>query len=325
MNSHNSLRRLRRTPQLREIFQETRLNSSEWIYPIFVKEAGTDKEPISSMPGQFRHTLESLKSLADEIAEAGVKSVLIFGLPATKDDSATSSRNENGIVQQAIRQLKKQNPNLVVMTDVCVCAYTPHGHCGVLKDTAIDNDATLPLLAEMAVSHAQSGADIVAPSSMMDGQVAALRCALNRSGLPDTAIMGYSIKYSGPYYGPFRDAADSAPSFGDRSSYQHDSANPRHSMRELKEDIEEGADLVMVKPGLSYLDVIYRARQATDLPLAVYSVSGEYSMIKAAAERGWIDEKAAALETLRAFKRAGADLVITYFAVQACQWIKNQS
>ncbi|HEY3781481.1 MAG TPA: porphobilinogen synthase [Fimbriimonadaceae bacterium] len=323
--NHNNLRRLRRTPQLREIFEETRLNASEWIYPIFVKEGAAEKESINSMPGQFRHSLESLKSLSDEIAEAGVKSVLLFGLPSSKDEAATSSRAENGIVQQAIRQLKKQNPDLVVMTDVCVCAYTPHGHCGVVKGEAIDNDATLPLLAEMAVSHAQSGADIVAPSSMMDGQVAALRCALNRSGLLDTAIMGYSIKYSGPFYGPFRDAADSSPSFGDRSSYQHSSANPRHSMRELKEDIEEGADLVMVKPGLSYLDVIYRARQATDLPLAVYSVSGEYSMIKAAAERGWIDEKAAALETLRAFKRAGADLVITYFAVQACQWIKSQS
>jgi porphobilinogen synthase len=309
---------------MREVFKETRLSVSDLIYPIFVREGIEGKEPISSMPGQYRHSLESLRELLADIRQAGVKSVLLFGLPKSKDDQAVASRDENGIIQQAIKLIKAESPELIVITDVCVCAYMPHGHCGALIGDCIDNDASLPLLSAMAVSHAKAGADIVAPSAMMDGQVGALRTALDTAGFTDTAVMGYSMKFAGAFYGPFREAADSAPSSGDRSSYQHDFANPRHAQRELLDDIKEGADILMVKPGLSYLDMVYRARQLTDLPLAVYSVSGEYSMIKAASERGWLDEKRIVLETLTAFKRAGADLIITYFALEAALWINTQ-
>ena len=322
---HERLNRLRRTKALRDMFTETRLHAADLVYPVFVREGLSGKEPIASMPGQFRHSLESLKLLTDEVAESGVKSVLLFGLPESKDEHASMSRAESGIVQKAIRQIKAQNSDLVVITDVCICAYTPQGHCGVLRDREIDNDATLPLLAGMALSHAQAGADIVAPSSMMDGQVGALRCNLDRSGFASVAVMGYSMKFSSAFYGPFRDAARSAPAFGDRASYQHDFANSRHARRELLDDVSEGADIVMVKPGLSYLDLVFRARQLTDRPLAAYSVSGEFSMIKAAAEKGWLEERSVVLETLTAFKRAGADLIITYFALDAAKWIKTQS
>ncbi|HWA84036.1 MAG TPA: porphobilinogen synthase, partial [Fimbriimonadaceae bacterium] len=230
---------------------------------------------------------------------------------------------EEGVVPEAIKAIKDAAPDLIVMTDVCVCAYTPHGHCGVLRGQEIDNESTLPLLAEMALSHARAGADVVAPSSMMDGQVGALRTALNQNGLNSVAVMAYSSKFSSGFYGPFREAADSAPSFGDRASYQHDFANPRHARRELQHDEEEGADILMVKPGLAYLDIVKIAREQSDLPIAAYSVSGEYSMIKAAAERGWLDEKRIVLETLTAFRRAGADLVITYFAKEATQWLNE--
>jgi porphobilinogen synthase len=275
------------------------------------------------MPGQFRHSLAALPSLAKQVEDSGVPSVLVFGIPSTKDDRATSAIRKDGVVQQAIKAIKHASPSIVVMTDVCICAYTPHGHCGVLRDQAIDNDATLPLLSAMAVSHAEAGADVVAPSSMMDGQVSALRCALMQSGMDETAIMGYSAKFASGFYGPFREAADSAPSFGDRASYQHDPANIRHARREILQDVEEGADILMVKPGLAYLDVVRMAREISDLPLAAYSVSGEYSMTKAAAERGWLDEKRIALETLTAFRRAGADLIITYYALEAANWLKD--
>lgn len=319
----NRLRRMRRTEALRSLVRETHIEASDLIYPIFVREGQTDPEPISSMPGQSRLPVSHLADEAKRIQDLGVGAILIFGLPTHKDEAASSSRDPNGVVQNAIRSIKSATPNLVVMTDVCVCAYTPHGHCGVLKGNEIDNDASLPLLANMAVSHAQAGADVVAPSSMMDEQVLALRTALNQNGLKDTAVMAYSAKFSSAFYGPFREAADSAPSFGDRASYQHDYANARHARRELLMDVEEGADILMVKPGIAYLDIVLRARELSDLPIAAYAVSGEYSMIKAAAERGWLDEKKIVLETLTAFRRAGADLIITYHAKEAAEWLNN--
>jgi porphobilinogen synthase len=316
------LRRLRRTPQLRDLMRETTLRAKDLIYPIFVREGIREAEPIESMPGQFRLPLSSIGNAACEAYEAGVGAILFFGLPKSKDEKASESYNPNGIVQNAIRAAKESCPELVVMTDVCVCAYTPHGHCGILKGEEIVNDDTLPILAEMAVSHARAGADVVGPSSMMDCQVLALREGLDQAGFQNTAVMAYSAKFASAYYGPFRDAADSSPSFGDRSSYQHDYANLRHARMELESDIDEGADILMVKPGLAYLDVIRMAREISDLPIAAYNVSGEYSMVKAAAERGWLDEKKIVLETLTAFKRAGANLVITYHAKDAARWIR---
>ncbi len=317
----NRLRRLRRTETLRAIVRETHVAPDDFIYPIFVREGITEAEPIESMPGQSRLPLSQVAQVAHDLKSVGVRSVLVFGLPSLKDEAASSSRDANGIVPRAVKALKDADPELVVMTDVCVCAYMTHGHCGVLRGETVDNDATLPLLAEMAVAHAAAGADVVAPSSMMDEQVGALRTALNQTGHQDVALMAYSAKYSSGFYGPFREAADSAPSFGDRASYQHDFANPRHARRELLRDVEEGADILMVKPGLAYLDIILRARELSDLPIATYSVSGEYSMIKAAAERGWLDERKIVLETLTAFRRAGADLVITYYAKEASKWL----
>jgi len=314
---------MRRTESLRALVRETHVQPSDLIYPIFVREGQTEPEPILSMPGQSRLPLSSLAAEAKKIHALGVGAILIFGLPTHKDEEASSSSDPNGIVQNAIRTIKDATPDLVVMTDVCVCAYTPHGHCGVLNGHIVDNEASLPLLANMAVSHAQAGADVVAPSSMMDEQVGAIRTALNENGLRDTAVMAYSAKFSSAFYGPFREAADSAPSFGDRASYQHDYANARHARRELLQDIEEGADILMVKPGIAYLDIVLRARELSDLPIAAYAVSGEYSMIKAAAERGWLDEKKIVLETLTAFRRAGADLVITYHAKEAAEWLNN--
>ena len=319
----NRLRRMRRTESLRRLVRETTVRPSDLIYPIFVREGQTEPEPILSMPGQSRLPVGHLADAAKEIQDLGVGAVLLFGLPSHKDEAASSSRAQNGVVQQAIRAMKISAPELVVMTDVCVCAYTPHGHCGVLKGEEIDNDSSLPLLAQMALSHAQAGADVVAPSSMMDGQVGALRELLVAEGFSHTPVMAYSAKFSSAFYGPFREAADSAPSFGDRASYQHDFANARHAQRELLDDIDEGADILMVKPGIAYLDIVLRARELSDLPIAAYAVSGEYSMIKAAAERGWLDEKKIVLETLTAFRRAGADLVITYHAKEAAKWLSN--
>ncbi len=317
------LRRMRRTPSLRSLVRETSVQASDLIYPIFVREGQTEAEPIVSMPGQSRLPLDQLPELAKQVTDLGLGAILIFGLPSHKDEAASTSYAENGVVQEAIRTIKATAPDLVVMTDVCVCAYMTHGHCGVLDGTSVDNEATLPLLSKMAVSHAAAGADVVAPSSMMDEQVGAIRAALNSNGYRDTAVMAYSAKFSSAFYGPFREAADSAPSFGDRASYQHDYANARHARRELLQDISEGADILMVKPGIAYLDIVLRARELSDLPIAAYAVSGEYSMIKAAAERGWLDEKKIVLETLTAFKRAGADLIITYHAKEAAAWLNN--
>lgn len=317
------LRRLRRTPALRRLCSETRLHPADLIYPMFVTETATEPEPITSMPGQFRYPVDHLPEALEDVRDAGVGAVLLFGLPKEKDDLATSSRAEDGVVQRAIRSAKEHWPECVVITDVCVCAYTPHGHCGVISGQEVDNDATLDILAEMALSHAQAGADIVAPSSMMDGQVWALRDRLDEADYGQTAVMGYSAKFASAYYGPFREAADSAPSFGDRASYQHDAANRRHALREICSDTDEGADILMVKPALAYLDIIREVRDASDLPLAVYNVSGEYAMVKAAAERGWIDGKRIVLETMTAFKRAGADLIITYHAKEVARWLKD--
>jgi len=317
------LRRLRRTPALRNLVKETRVHKSDLIYPIFVSETATEPEPISSMPGQYRLPLSSVGATAKMAAEAGIGAILIFGLPKSKDDQATPSYDKDGIVQHAIQEAKNAEPDLVVATDVCVCAYTPHGHCGVLHGNEVANDETLDLLARMAVSHAEAGADIVGPSSMMDHQVRALRQGLDSAYLSQTTIMAYSSKFASAFYGPFRDAADSAPTFGDRQSYQHDPANLRHARRELQADVQEGADILMVKPGLAYLDVVRLARETSDLPVAVYNVSGEYAMVKAAAERGWLDERRIVLETLLAFRRAGADLIITYHALEASLWLND--
>jgi len=319
----NRLRRLRRTEALRHLVRETRLRAGDLIYPIFVSETATGPEPIPSMPGQSRLDIASVADKAKEVQDKGVGALLIFGLPAAKNDDATSARTDDGIVPQAIRAAKAAAPDLVVMTDVCVCAYTPHGHCGVLHGHEIDNDRTLPLLTDMALSHARAGADVVAPSSMMDHQVGALREGLDANGFKEIAVMGYSAKFASGFYGPFRDAADSAPAFGDRASYQHDPANLRHARREILADVEEGADILMVKPGIAYLDIVRLARETSDLPIAAYNVSGEYSMVKAAAERGWLDERRIVLETLTAFRRAGADLVITYHALEAASWLND--
>lgn len=315
------LRRLRRTAVLREMFRETSVEPRHLVLPVFVREGIVDPEPIESMPGQFRQSLASLPSQANELRLAGVPAVLLFGLPTHKDAQGSSSADPEGVVPHAIRVLKQANPDLIVITDVCLCAYTDHGHCGVLNGTSLDQAATLPLLAETARVHAAAGADIVAPSSMVDGQVGVLRTALDVDGHSEVAVMGYSAKFASGFYGPFREAADSAPSFGDRATYQHDPANRRHALREVRQDEVEGADILMVKPGLAYLDILSSVRQATDLPLAVYNVSGEYSMVKAAAERGWIDERRIVLEQLLAFRRAGADLILTYHALDAARWL----
>jgi porphobilinogen synthase len=303
--------------------RETHVSIDDLIYPIFVGEGLSTPEPIESMPGISRLPLTSVAAEAREIEKLGIRAVLVFGVPSDKDDVATSALRSEGVVQSAIAIIKKAASSLVVITDVCVCAYMTHGHCGVVRGGRVDNEETLPILAEMALTHAQAGADIVAPSSMMDKQVHALREKLNGSGFQEVGIMAYSSKFASAFYGPFREAADSAPSFGDRSSYQHDFANPRHAKRELRHDEDEGADILMVKPGLAYLDIVKLAREISDLPIAAYSVSGEYSMIKAAAERGWLDEKKIVLETLTAFKRAGADLIITYFAKETAKWLND--
>ena len=318
------IRRLRRTPQLRALVRETHINISSLIYPIFVEEGTKERKPVESMPGIYRYPTELLPLLIQEAAEAGIGGVLLFGIPAHKDAVGSSAYDDNGITQQAIRLIKEKYPELTVIADVCLCEYTDHGHCGVVHDGEIVNDETLPLLAKTAVSFAKAGADIIAPSDMMDGRVAAIRSALDEAGFADIPIMSYSAKYASGYYSPFRDAADSAPCFGDRRSYQMDPANGREALREIEDDISEGADIVMVKPALAYLDIISRARESFDLPLAAYNVSGEYSMVKAAAQNGWIDEKRIVLENLTAIARAGADIIITYHALDAAKWLKEE-
>ncbi len=317
------LRRLRRTEGLRALAREISLTPEDFIYPLFVRPGRNVREPISSMPGQFRLTVDRLEAEVEEIVRLGIRAVLLFGLAERKDPEAREAWEENGLVPQAVWRIKAIAPELVVITDVCVCAYTDHGHCGIVRDGRVDNDATLALLARMALAHAAAGADLVAPSAMMDGQVRAIREALDEAGFVDVGIMAYSAKFASAFYGPFREAADSAPRFGDRRSYQMDPPNAREALREIERDIAQGADIIVVKPALAYLDVIRRARERFDHPLAAYNVSGEYSMVKAAAQMGWLDEERAMMEILIAIKRAGADRIITYFAKEAARRLRR--
>ncbi len=317
------LRRLRSTRALRGLVRETRLAPADLILPMFVAHGTDRRERIEAMPGVDRLSIDHAVQEAGRAAELGLPAVLLFGLPAAKDEEGSGAWDEEGIVQLATRAIKEAYPDLLVITDVCLCEYTSHGHCGVVRsDGGVDNDATLELLARTAVSQARAGADIVAPSDMMDGRVGGLRSALDDEGLVETPILAYSAKFASAFYGPFREAADSAPAFGDRRSYQMDPANGEEALREARLDVEEGADIVMVKPALPYLDVIARIKQETSLPLAAYNVSGEYSMLKAAAAAGYLDEQAAVLEALTGIRRAGADIIITYHAKEAAQWLQ---
>ena len=320
------LRRLRRTEGLRSLFRQTRLSAGDFIYPIFVTEGDGGPQPVESMPGVFRQTLDSLNEVIDDVASLGIGAVILFGIPAGKDECGSSGLETEAIVPRAIRAIKARVPDMTVITDVCLCEYTSHGHCGVLdKDGRVDNDATLPLLARMAVLHAGAGADIVAPSDMMDGRVGAIRQSLDEAGMSHIPILAYSAKYASAFYGPFREAAGSTPEFGDRRGYQMDPANGREALREMDADIAEGADAVMVKPALAYLDIIRQSRDNYDLPVVAYNVSGEYAMVKATADRGWGDERRLTLEILTAIKRAGADAIITYHAREAARWLAGRS
>ena len=313
-------RRLRRNESLRRLVAENRLTVDSLVYPMFIEPGSDLEQPIEAMPGQSLLSPDRAAALATDAAALGIPAVLLFGRPRYKDDTGADAHASDGAVQEAIRRIKDANPNLTVITDVCLCAYTSHGHCGILDGDQIDNDRSVAALTEVALSHAAAGADIVAPSDMMDGRVGAIRQTLDDDGHLDTAIMAYSAKYASAFYGPFREAADSTPAFGDRRSYQMDPPNAREAMREIEIDILEGADIIMVKPALAYLDILAAARQRFDVPLAAYNVSGVYSMVKAAAERGWIDEQRVATETLTSISRAGAGIIITYWALDFARW-----
>jgi len=315
------LRRLRRTEALRQMVRETRLEIANLIYPLFVTQGNEVRQAIEAMPGIFRFSVDKLLEEVEEVASLGIPAVLLFGLPEAKDEVGSGAYEPKGIVQQAVKVIKEARPELVVIVDVCLCEYTSHGHCGVVIDGEVDNDKTVELLARTALSLAEAGADIVAPSAMMDGMVAAIRAKLDENGYQRIPIMSYAAKYASAFYGPFREAVECAPRFGDRRSYQMDPANVREALREVEQDIQEGADIIMVKPALAYLDVLSRVRAAFNHPLAAYNVSGEYSMVKAAAQNGWIDEKAVVLEILTAIKRAGADMIITYHAKEVSRWL----
>ena len=317
------MRRLRRSDATRRLVRETRLSSSDLIYPVFVDARISAREAIPSLPGICRFALAELEKEVVEISSLRIPAILLFGLPERKDSMATEAYAPNGIVQKAIRLVKKTDPQLAVISDVCLCQYTDHGHCGVVREGIIDNDETLELLSKIAISHAKAGADIVGPSAMMDGQVKAIRNGLDASGMNSTAIMGYSAKFASSFYGPFREAANSTPLWGDRRTYQMDPSNKNEALREIALDIEEGADIVMVKPALGYLDILCQARNQFDIPLAAFNVSGEYAMIKAAAAKGWLNEKAVALEVLMSMKRAGADMIISYFAKTIAQELRG--
>ena len=314
-------RRLRASENLRSMVRETRISKSDLIYPMFVVEGENIKNPVESMPSVYQYSLDRMDEILNEVEKSGISGILIFGVPKHKDEYATEAYNNNGITQQAVRYIKKNYPSLIIIAEVCLCEYTSHGHCGVVCGEKILNDETLPLLSKMAVSLAKAGADIIAPSDMMDGRVSAIRNALDENGFIDTPILSYSAKFASAYYSPFRDAAESAPEFGDRKTYQMDYANGREALREIADDISEGADMVMVKPALAYLDIIKSAREKFDLPLVAYNVSGEYAMVKAAAQNGWIDEKKIVSENMIAIKRAGADIIITYHALDVAKWI----
>src|ERR671922_86090 len=316
------LRRLRKTGVLRDLVRETRLTTADLVYPMFV-QLGEGRTPVEAMPGIERMSISHAVEEAGEAHALGIPAVLLFGIPAEKDEQASGAYDDEGVVQLAVQALKEAHPELLVITDVCLCGYTSHGHCGVVReDGAIDNDVTLELLAKTAISHAQAGADAVAPSDMMDGRVGALRSQLDAEGFTDLPIVAYSAKFASAFYGPFREAADSAPAFGDRRSYQMDPANADEAVREALLDVEEGADMVMVKPALPYLDVIRRVKEATRVPVAAYNVSGEYAMVKAAAAAGYLDEQATVLESITAIRRAGADIVITYHAKDVARWLR---
>jgi len=317
------LRRLRTNEAIRSLVRENRVSVSNLIYPLFVVEGKKIKQDISSMPGIHRFSPDMLEPEVKEIASLGIPAVILFGIPQHKDDVGSQAYTADGVVQQAIRMIKKAAPQLLIVTDVCLCEYTSHGHCGVIKGDCILNDETLPMLARMALSHVEAGADIVAPSDMMDGRVKTIRECLDSNGFSNIPILAYSAKYASGFYGPFREAAESTPQFGDRRSYQMDPPNAREAMREIEQDINEGADIIMVKPALPYLDIIRMARDRFNVPLAAYNVSGEYAMLKAAVQNGWLDEKRVVLEALTSIKRAGADIIITYFAREAARWLSS--
>ncbi len=315
---------MRRTTKFRDLVRETKLNVDDLVYPIFVKEGVSKPEAIDSMPGQYRLPIDATLTEVENLVSLGVSTVILFGIPKKKDAAGSAAYQDDGIVQQTVKKIKTSfSDQIIVMTDVCLCQYTDHGHCGVVEGGEILNDQSLKLLSQTAISHAESGADIVAPSAMMDGQVQAIRRGLDNSGHSNVAVMAYSAKQASCFYGPFRDAAYSTPAFGDRRSYQMDYSNPNEALREVELDIKEGADIVMVKPALAYLDLIRRVKDTFKMPTAAYSVSGEYSMIKAAGKMGWLDEKAATLEVLTAIKRAGADIILTYFAKEAAKWLQT--
>jgi porphobilinogen synthase len=316
-------RRLRRTEALRRLICETRLAVHDLVYPLFVMPGRGVKNPVRSMPGVFQLSVDELLRELATVVELGIPAVLLFGLPSVKDAHGSEAYAADGVVQTATRRIKDTHPELLVMTDVCLCEYTSHGHCGILEGQEVNNDLTLEALCRVALSHASAGADLVAPSDMMDGRIGAIRDALEESGYPQVAIMSYAAKYCSAFYGPFREAAESAPRFGDRRAYQMDVANRREALREVALDVDEGADIVMVKPALAYLDIIREVRDAFDLPVAAYNVSGEYAMIKAAAAQGWLDETRVMMETLTAMKRAGADMILTYFAKDAARLLRS--
>ena len=320
---HYRPRRLRRTENLRRMIRETRFTVDNLVYPMFVVPGDGVRNPVGSMPGVHQFSVDQLLKEIKSVVELNIPAVLLFGLPRSKDAEGSEAHAADGVVQQAVSTVKEEHPELVVITDVCLCEYTSHGHCGILSDTRVDNDATLEVLARVAVSHAEAGADMVAPSDMMDGRVAVIRERLDETGFDQVAIMAYSAKYCSAFYGPFREAAESAPQFGDRRAYQMDIANGLEAIREVALDVDEGADIVMVKPALAYLDIIRLVREEFDVPIAAYNVSGEYAMIKAAAAQGWIDEQRVMMETLTAIRRAGADLILTYFAKDAAKLLQS--
>ena len=321
MNMIQRPRRLRISEGMRDLVRETELSPRDFVYPIFVVPGEHIKEEIPSMPGCYHYSVDQVAALAREITALGIPAVEVFGLPEYKDEIGSSAWDMTSPVQRAIAAIKEAVPQLLVVGDVCLCQYTTHGHCGELRDRYVDNDATLPHLVQTAVSQARAGADIIAPSDMMDGRIAAIRAGLDSEGFINTSIMSYAVKYASGYYGPFRDAADSAPAFGDRRQYQMDPANVREALKEAALDVEEGADIIMVKPALAYLDVVHQVYNSTDRPIAVYNVSGEYAMVKAAAANGWIDEQRIVLETLTSMKRAGAKIIISYHAMDAATWL----
>ena len=318
-------RRLRRNETIRSLMRETRLHPADLIYPVFVIEGENIKNPVDSMPGVYQYSVDRLDEIIGKAADSGISGVLLFGIPSHKDETGSQAYAPDGVTQRAVRWIREHYPQLLCIVDVCLCEYTSHGHCGLVKDGCILNDETLPLLARMSVSLARAGADMIAPSDMMDGRVAAIRQALDENGFSDLPIMAYSAKFASAYYGPFREAAHSAPGFGDRKSYQMDPSNGREALREIETDIEEGADIVMVKPALAYLDVLKEASLTFDIPLAVYNVSGEYAMVKAAAANGWIDERRIVTENLTAMKRSGAKIIITYHALDMASWLQEET